>query len=98
MNQGKHTPLKAHELTGYMLESAPIHDDDENEVGVVMRVLSEGPESLVVIDVGGFLGIGAKRVAVPASALNFMSDEEGVVYATTTLTKEELTDMPEFSG
>jgi len=48
-----------------------------------------------VIDVGGFLGLGAKPVAVPISDLDFMSDEDGEVHAVTTWTKESLKNMPE---
>ena len=32
-----------------------------------------------MIDVGGFLGIGAKPVSVPISDLDFMRDEDGQV-------------------
>ena len=49
----------------------------------------------VIIDVGGFLGIGAKPVAVAASDLDFMRDEDGDVHAVTTWTKEQLKEMPE---
>jgi hypothetical protein len=49
----------------------------------------------VVIDVGGFLGIGAKPVAVPVISFDFMRDEEGDVHAVTSWTKEQLTEMPE---
>ncbi|MGZ2487759.1 hypothetical protein ACVITL_006344 [Rhizobium pisi] len=53
------------------------------------------PEASVVIDVGGFLGIGAKPVAVPISDLEFMRDEDGDVHAVTNWTKDELKNMPE---
>lgn len=48
-----------------------------------------------MIDVGGFLGIGAKPVAVPAAELDFMRDENGDVHAVTTWTKDQLEAMPE---
>ncbi|MGO7205265.1 PRC-barrel domain containing protein, partial [Rhizobium ruizarguesonis] len=48
-----------------------------------------------VIDVGGFLGIGAKPVAVPISDLEFMRDEDGEVHAVTSWTEDELKQMPE---
>ncbi|TIX43400.1 MAG: PRC-barrel domain containing protein, partial [Mesorhizobium sp.] len=40
--------------------------------------------------------IGAKSVAVPASQLEFMRDEDGDVHAVTTWTEDQLTDMPEY--
>ena len=47
------------------------------------------------MDVGGFLGIGSKRIAVSASDLRFMRDEDGDVHAVTTWTKDQLKAMPE---
>ena len=49
----------------------------------------------MVIDVGGFLGIGAKPVAVPVNQLEFMRDEDGDVHAVTSWTKDQLKEMPE---
>jgi len=48
-----------------------------------------------VVDVGGFLGVGAKPVAVPASQLDLMRDENGHVHAVTNWTKDQLKDLPE---
>ncbi|MER8978088.1 PRC-barrel domain containing protein [Mesorhizobium sp. M0870] len=39
--------------------------------------------------------IGAKPVAVPASQLEFMRDEDGDVHAVTNWTKDQLKSMPE---
>ena len=49
----------------------------------------------VVLDAGGFLGIGSKRVALDISRLDFMRDEAGTVHATTNLTKDEVKALPE---
>ncbi len=54
-----------------------------------------GAGGSAVIDVGGFLGIGAKPVAVPISDLEFMRDEDGDVHAVTSWTKDDLKQMPE---
>lgn len=51
--------------------------------------------STAIIDVGGFLGIGAKPVAVPLADLDFMRDDDGDVHAITTWTKDQLKEMPE---
>ena len=74
---------------------ATIYDADDNKVGSVSHVHGSGAGSQVVIDVGGFLGIGAKAVAVPASQLDFMRDEDGDVHAVTNWTKDQLKKMPE---
>ena len=44
----------------------------------------------MIIDVGGFLGIGAKEVAVGMDNLAFMTDKDGKKYLYTTFTKEQL--------
>jgi len=95
MDHSKHVRLASSELTADILKSATIYGADDSKVGVVSHMHGVGPESSVVIDVGGFLGIGAKPVAVPARDLDFMRDEEGDVHAVTTWTKDQLKTMPE---
>ena len=55
----------------------------------------KGEDAQVVFDVGGFLGIGSKRVALFASQLDFMRDEDGIVHAITQMTEDQLKEMPE---
>jgi len=79
------------ELTPDILVGATIYGAGDEKVGKVSHV--HGSE--VVIDVGGFLGFGSKPVAVNASQLDFMRDEDGNVHAVTSWTKDELEEMPE---
>lgn len=95
MDHTNHVRLTSAELTPDILEDATIYDGDDNKVGTVSHVHGSGAGSQVVIDVGGFLGIGAKPVAVPASQLDFMRDEDGDVHAVTNWTKDQLKEMPE---
>ena len=92
MDHTAHVRLSANELTPAVLEGATIYGADDHKVGKVDHVHAM---STVVIDVGGFLGIGAKPVAVPLSDLSFMRDENGDVHAVTTWTKDALKEMPE---
>jgi hypothetical protein len=91
MDHTSHVRLTSSELTSDTLEGATIYGADDEKVGTVSHL--HGSE--VVVDVGGFLGIGAKPVAVPANQLDFMRDEDGDVHAVTTWTKDQLKDMPE---
>jgi len=75
-----------------VLEGASICGADDEKVGKVDHIHGG---TTAVIDVGGFLGIGAKPVAVPLTDLEFMRDESGDVHAVTGGTKEQLEDMPE---
>ena len=91
MDHSNHVPLRSAELVPTVLEGATIYGPDDEKIGSVSHM--HGSE--VVVDVGGFLGIGAKPVAVSVSDLDFMRDEDGDVHAVTNWTKDQLKAMPE---
>lgn len=95
MDHSNHIRLTEAELTPSILENATIYGPGDKEIGSVSHVHGTGSGSQVVIDVGGFLGLGAKPVAISAAQLDFMRDEDGDVHAVTTWTKDELKSMPE---
>jgi hypothetical protein len=95
MDHSTHTRLRDDELNESVLEDATIYGPNDEKVGSVSHVHGTGLAAKVIIDGGGFLGIGAKPVAVPASQLDFMRDEAGDVHAVTTWTKDQLENMPE---
>jgi ribosomal 30S subunit maturation factor RimM len=95
MDHSRHVRLAPSELTPAVLDGATIYGADDHKVGKVSHLHGTGPSTQVVIDVGGFLGIGAKPVAVPLTDLEFMRDEDGDVHAVTAWTKESLKAMPE---
>lgn len=95
MDHSNHVRLSATELTPSVLEGASIYGADDHKVGTVSHVHGAGMASEVIVDVGGFLGLGAKPVAVPVSQLEFMRDEGGDVHAVTNWTKDQLKAMPE---
>jgi hypothetical protein len=83
------------ELTEDNLIGATIYGPDDYEIGDVSHVHGSGPRAEVVVDVGGFLGIGAKPVALLVSHLDFMRGVNGDVHAITSLTKDEVKALPE---
>lgn len=91
MDHSNHVRLRSDELVPEVLEGATIYGPGDEKIGSVSHLHG----SQVVIDVGGFLGIGAKPVAVTARELDFMRDEDGEVHAVTTWTKDQLKEMPE---
>lgn len=95
MDHSTHVRLSSTELTPAVLEGASIYDAEDHKVGSVSHVHGAGTASTAIIDVGGFLGIGAKPVAVPVSQLDFMRDDKGDIHAVTAWTKEQLEKMPE---
>ncbi|MCR6502012.1 PRC-barrel domain-containing protein [Shinella sp. CPCC 101442] len=95
MDHTNHIRLAASELTPDVLEGATVYGADDHKVGKVDHVHGAGEGITAIIDVGGFLGIGAKPVAVPLAELAFMRDEDGDVHAVTAWTKDQLKEMPE---
>ncbi len=55
-----------------------------------------GKVDAIVLDVGGFLGVGEKKVAVGMDNLSFMTDKDGNKYLYTTFTKEQLDAQPAY--
>ena len=92
MDHSAHTPLAPNELTEANLIDAVIYGPGDEKVGAVSHL--HGSE--VVVDVGGFLGMGAKPVALAVNELNFMRDEDGSVHATTAMTKDQAKALPEY--
>lgn len=95
MDHSNHTPLRADEISAMNLDGANIYGPDDSNIGDVAHTHGTGPATSVIMDVGGFLGLGARRVSIPVSQLNFMRNEDGDVHATTTMTKDQLKALPE---
>lgn len=95
MDHSKHIRLTSAELTGEILKGATIYGPNDEKIGSVAHLHGAGTSAQAVIDVGGFLGIGAKPVGVPIGNLDFMRDEDGDVHAVTSWTKDQLNAMPE---
>ena len=72
--------------------------NDENVGSIEDVILSSDGNTVegVILDVGGFLGIGAKSVAVGMDNLSFMSDADGENYLYTQFTQEQLEAQPEY--
>lgn len=85
--------LRAEELMGTTVYGA----DDANigEIGDILMT-ADGKIDAYVIDVGGFLGVGEKKVAVGSDNLAFMAGADGKKYLYTTFTKEQLDAQPAY--
>ena len=75
------------------LISTTVYGVNDAKVGTIGDVVLTGDKKVdaVIIDVGGFLGIGAKEVAVGFDKLKFMTDKAGNKYLYTNFTKDQLT-------
>jgi len=79
--------IRAEELIGTTVYGA--NDATVGEVGDII-MSQDGKADAIIIDVGGFLGIGEKEVAVGMDKLAFMTDKDGNKYLYTNFTKEQL--------
>jgi PRC-barrel domain len=95
MDHTLHKALEAAEINEANLIDAVIYGPSDEKIGTVAHVHGVGAATKVIVDVGGFLGIGTKSVALDANQLNFMRDEDGDVHAITSWTKEQVKDLPE---
>ena len=86
--------LTAEQLIG--MDVHGMNDEDVGEIGDLV-IGDDGSLSEVIIDVGGFLGLGEKPVAVAFEDLEF-TDTEGVWTVRVNATEEELNEMPAWEG
>jgi sporulation protein YlmC with PRC-barrel domain len=87
----------AGEMSGNALIGATVRNDKREAVGKIEDVYvdSSGAIKTVVVAVGGFLGVGAKDVAVKWSDLKFSRDDRSIVIMTS-WTKDSLKAMPDY--
>ncbi len=88
-------------LTASDLESATVYGRSDDKVGSIssLVVTTEGKITAAVVDVGGFLGIGARSVSMPFADLTVLRKTDGDdVRVYVDATKETLEAMPRHNG
>jgi PRC-barrel domain len=67
------------ELTAEKLQGATVYGPKDEDVATINRLVmnEQGQIKDVVLDVGGFLGIGAREIAVSPEELNIMRNTQG---------------------
>lgn len=89
------------DLTASDVESASVYGRDDESIGSIssLKVGTDGKITDAVIDVGGFLGMGAHSVQLPFSELTVLRETDGSdlrIHLDTT--KEKLKAMPHHTG
>ncbi|MGX8011619.1 PRC-barrel domain-containing protein [Mesorhizobium sp. ORM8.1] len=79
-------------IRGDDLKGTTVYGANNAEIGSIGDVVltPDNKPDAVIVNVGGFLGVGAKEVAVGMDKLKFMTDKNGKKYLYTNLTKEQL--------
>jgi hypothetical protein len=84
-------------LADYEVIGAKVVNNMDEQVGSIADLVMDQDQKLVgvVLSVGGFLGMGAKWVAVPVEQITFPSKDEPARLLAT-VTEEQLTNAPDF--
>jgi hypothetical protein len=93
------TNVDASALTAEELIGTRVVGPDSQQIAEVgdLVLTEDGQIDAVLVDVGGFLGIGEKRVAVAMDNLQFLSDENNNRYVfLENVTKEQLDAAPAY--
>jgi len=86
-------------LTADNLEGATVIGPDGEDIAEVGDILltEDGKIDAMVVDFGGFLGLGQKRVAVGMDNLEFAANEHGDYVIYSDFTREQLEAQPEYN-
>ncbi|TIW77295.1 MAG: PRC-barrel domain containing protein, partial [Mesorhizobium sp.] len=92
IDKSKLTEMPIGEIRADDLKGTTVYGANDAKVGEIGDVVlaPDKKTDAVIVDVGGFLGIGSKEVAVGMDNLKFMTDKDGKKYLYTTFTKEQL--------
>ncbi len=71
------------------------NNDDVGEVGDVI-LTADGKVDAIIVDVGGFLGLGEKPVAIALDNLKFMKDQNGKLSVNVNFTEDQLKNQPQY--
>jgi len=92
---------EATELTADKLTGAKVYGPKDEEVGEINRIIlnDNGQVDRVVLDVGGFLGIGERQIAVTMDELNIVKNAKGDDFRVyIDADQANLKAQPEFKG
>ncbi len=84
------------QMSPEQLKGMTVTTSDGEEIGTIEDVgySSTHQEQVAAIDVGGFLGVGQKTIAVPLSELRMGSDDSLM----TDMSRDEIQSEPEFDA
>lgn len=92
------TEVQMTDVAAKDLDGTTVYGADDVKVGEIGDAVltPDGQVDAVIIDVGGFLGIGSKPVAVGMDTFKVMADKDGKKYLYTEFTKEQLEAHPAY--
>lgn len=90
------TVLNTHEVEGVL--GREVRDPANEDMGRIVDVLVDhrGGVRAAIIDFGGFLGVGSRKIAVDWNVLHFPSPGKAAAYITLELTRDQVKAAPEY--
>jgi sporulation protein YlmC with PRC-barrel domain len=89
---------------GYRLSTfigSYVYNDEDQEVGTLEDLIADRDQrdkiAFAILEVGGFLGLGAKRIAIEYHALQLGEEDDVVRLALPGATKKSLEKLPEYT-
>ncbi len=91
-------PVDVATISAKDLMNATVYSGTNENVGEVGDVIlaQDGKIDAVVLDVGGFLGLGEKPVAIGFEGLDIRKDANGALFVYTKFTKDQLEAAPQY--
>jgi hypothetical protein len=96
-----YSQIEQADLTAEMLTGARLYGTNDEDIGEVSELIltDDGSIDKVILDVGGFIGIGEKSIAVSLDELQIMRPDGGNdVRVYIDATQEQLEQQPQFTG
>jgi hypothetical protein len=94
--EAQSTLLAAAEIKGTTVQN--LQNEDIGDVDELLIRHQDGVVRLAVLSVGGFLGLGSTRVAVPWAAFDIATLRNGTIKMTLDATREQLEKAPRAEG
>ncbi|MEJ0013458.1 MAG: PRC-barrel domain-containing protein [Bauldia sp.] len=91
-------PVDVATISAKDLMNATVYSGTNENVGEVSDVIlaEDGKIDAVVLDVGGFLGLGEKPVAIGFDGLDIRKDANGALFVYTKFSKDQLEAAPQY--
>ncbi|SJZ82558.1 PRC-barrel domain-containing protein [Consotaella salsifontis] len=92
-------PVTGDQLSADNLMGTTVYGPNDDSIGSVgdIALTAKGQVDAIVVDVGGFLGIGAKPVALAMDNIQIMRDDNNTLYLYTKFTQDQLENAPEYN-
>ncbi|MCD2177942.1 PRC-barrel domain-containing protein [Rhizobium sp. C1] len=92
-------PMYGQNVAASNIIGASVMDASNASIGKIDDLILSGQGQVTnyVVDVGGFLGIGSKRVSLTPSDVTITADANGNLQAKTQLTKDALNALPTYT-